>query len=144
MEFSNSVTIGRPPEEVFDYLAHFENAPAWNYAITGTEKTSPGPVGVGTTYRQVRSIPSYAVEEFTVTRYEPDHDLEVTGTIGPFHGSLSYHLEPSGGAGTVLVNGAVLRAGSGFSGAASTLFAGRVRRAVAENLDALRKVLEGR
>lgn len=63
----------------------------------------------------MRSIPANAIEGFTVTRYEPDHDLEITGTIGPFHGSLSYHLQPSGGAGTVLVNDAVLRAGSGFS-----------------------------
>lgn len=38
MEFSNSVTIGRPPAEVFDYLAHCENVPAWNFAITSTEK----------------------------------------------------------------------------------------------------------
>jgi hypothetical protein len=49
---------------VFAFLANFENIPTWNYAISETKKTSPGPVGVGTTYRQLRSIPSRSEEGF--------------------------------------------------------------------------------
>jgi len=56
--FQNTVTIRRPVRDVFAFLADFENIPKWNYAIVKTEKTSPGPVGVGTTYRQLRSIPA--------------------------------------------------------------------------------------
>ncbi len=47
--FENTVTIQRPAEDVFAFLADFENIPRWNYAIAATKKTSPGPVGVGTT-----------------------------------------------------------------------------------------------
>ena len=39
--FQNTVTIRRPIEDVFGYLADFENIPAWNYAILQTGKTSP-------------------------------------------------------------------------------------------------------
>jgi hypothetical protein len=60
----------------------FENIPTWNYAIVETKKTSPGPVGVGTTYRQIRSIPDPSEEGFTVTAFEPTSRLEVHGDIG--------------------------------------------------------------
>jgi len=43
--FENTVTIQRPAEEVFAFLADFENIPKWNYAIDETHKTSAGPVG---------------------------------------------------------------------------------------------------
>lgn len=69
MRFSNSLTISRPPDDVFDFLAHFENVPTWNYAISETRKTSNGPVGVGTTYRQTRSILRPSEESFEVTEF---------------------------------------------------------------------------
>jgi hypothetical protein len=48
--FQNTVTIARPADEVFAFLADFGNIPAWNYAIACTVQTSPGPAGVGATY----------------------------------------------------------------------------------------------
>jgi len=140
MEFSNSITIARPAHDVFAYLAAFENVPRWNHAITETQKTSPGPVGVGATYRQTRSIPSPASETFTVTRFEPDHDLAIEGTIGPFEGTLSYHLEPAGDA-TVLTNDAHLK-GRGVAALAAPIASGRIRAAVAQNLEVLKTTLE--
>ncbi len=65
--FENTVTIERPAEDVFAFLADFENVPTWNYAIEETTKTSSGPVGVGTIYRQTRSIPRRSEEGFEVT-----------------------------------------------------------------------------
>jgi uncharacterized protein YndB with AHSA1/START domain len=56
--FENTVTIRRPIEDVFAFLADFENIPKWNYAIVETHKVSEGVVGVGTIYQQVRSVPS--------------------------------------------------------------------------------------
>jgi hypothetical protein len=50
VQFVNEIDIERPMEEVFSYLADFENTPALNYAIVETFKTSAGPVGVATTY----------------------------------------------------------------------------------------------
>jgi uncharacterized protein YndB with AHSA1/START domain len=67
MDFRNTVTIRRPVEDVFAYLADFGNVLEWNHAIESTTKTSSGPVGVGSTYRQIRSEPSRSEEGFEVT-----------------------------------------------------------------------------
>jgi Polyketide cyclase / dehydrase and lipid transport len=65
--FENTVLIRRPIEEVFGFLSDFENVPKWNYAIVQTRKVSQGPVGVGTIYQQVRSVPSHSEERFEIT-----------------------------------------------------------------------------
>jgi AmiR/NasT family two-component response regulator len=77
--FENTVTIRRPIAAVFAFLADFENIPAWDYAIVETRKVSPGPVGVGTTYRPIRSVPRRSQEGFEVTVFEPASRLEVQG-----------------------------------------------------------------
>jgi hypothetical protein len=51
--FQNTVTIARPADKVFAFLADLRNIPKWNYAVERTVQTSPGPAGVGATYRQV-------------------------------------------------------------------------------------------
>jgi len=38
--FENTVTIQRPVEDVFAFLADFENVPTWNYAILAPLATS--------------------------------------------------------------------------------------------------------
>ena len=43
--FRNTVTIARPADEVFAFLANLRNIPRWNYAIARTVPTSPGPAG---------------------------------------------------------------------------------------------------
>ena len=138
--FENTVTIRRPIAAVFAFLADFENIPAWNYAIVETRKVSPGPVGVGTTYRQIRSVPRRSQEGFEVTVLEPTSRLEVQGELGPFRARLSYALEPAAG-GTKLTNAVELRA-SGLLSIVAPLATSRVKRAVAANLDALRQILE--
>jgi len=92
--FENTVVIRRPVDDVFAFLADFENVPRWNYAIVETRKVSPGPVGVGTAYRQTRSVPRRSEEGFQVTVFEPASQLEVLGEIGPFGARVRYLLEP--------------------------------------------------
>ncbi|MEV5834734.1 SRPBCC family protein [Nocardia sp. NPDC052112] len=138
--FENALAINRPIGEVFAYLAQFENIPRWNYAITETRKTSPGPVEVGSTYRQTRSIPQPAVETFEVTEFEPTHQLQIRGQLGPFPATVSYYLEPVGG-GTLLRNAVELEL-NGPVRLASPVVAAQVKSAVAANLDVLRRLLE--
>jgi hypothetical protein len=110
--FENTVTIQRPAEEVFAFLADFENIPAWNHAIVETKKITPGPVGVGTIYRQLRSIPDRTEEGFEVTVFEPTDRLEIHGDIGPFTATISYLLAPVGDR-TRLTNAVDLESASG-------------------------------
>jgi hypothetical protein len=139
--FQNTVTIRRPVEDVFGFLADFENIPTWNYAILQTSKTSPGPVGVGATYRQIRSLPSRSEEGFEVTVFEPPSRLEIHGEIGPFTATIGYLLVPLGD-GTQLINTVDLQRASGALRLLAPLAVSRVRTAVAANLGTLKQLLE--
>ena len=140
--FENTVMIERPAEDVFAFLADFENVPTWNYAIEKTVKTSPGPVGVGTTYRQTRSIPTRRDERFEVIAFQPMSRLAIQGQIGPFRTRASYELTPMAG-GTRLTNEASLEPTSGVLRLVAPLAVPRVKAAVAQNLAKLKQVLEG-
>jgi uncharacterized protein YndB with AHSA1/START domain len=140
MKFSNTITINRPAAEVFAFLAHFENLPRWNYAISETVKETPGPVGVGSRYRQTRTIPDRSEETFTVTEFEPHHMLSIRGDLGPFQGDITYLLEPAG-SGAALTNTMDLQA-TGPLRLVAGLAAARVKSAVAANLDKLKQILE--
>lgn len=138
--FRNEVTIDRPVHDVFAFLADFENVHKWNHAVTETLKTSPGPVTVGTTYRQRRHLPKPSEESFTVTDLEPDSHLAVEGTLGPFPARIAYGLVPSGDA-TVVTNTVELEM-TGALRLVGGIAASRVKTAVAENLQVLKRLLE--
>jgi uncharacterized membrane protein len=142
MRFVNEVEIGRPVEDVFAYLADFENVPEWNYAIERTTKVSEGPVAVGTTYRQIRNIPRRSEESFSVTAFEPDRRLAIRGTLGPFDSELQYRLEPIGQR-TQVINEVELTP-RGILGMVGRLASSRVKEAVASNLRELKRLLETR
>jgi hypothetical protein len=89
MEFSNTITIERSPHDVFVFVSDMENVPKWNYAIVETRRISDGPVRVGTTYRQVRSLPSRSEETLQVIELDPDRRFAVHGGLGPFEGTLT-------------------------------------------------------
>ena len=140
MHFANSVDIDRPVGDVFAFVADLENIPKWNYAIVETRKISDGPVGVGTTYRQVRSVPTRSEETLRVTELEPARRFAVEGDLGPFAGTLAYDFEDLGGR-TRLTNIADLE-GRGLMKLAAAVASGRARDAVAANLRALKQLLE--
>jgi uncharacterized protein YndB with AHSA1/START domain len=139
VHFTNTVTIRRPLADVFGYVADFENIPNWNYAIAETQQ-SPGPTRVGTTIRQVRTIPRHSEETLEVTDFVPERRIELSGTLGPFQGSMRYDFE-STPEGTRLTNEADLHA-EGLLRVAEPLAAGRIGGAVAENLGELKRLLE--
>jgi uncharacterized protein YndB with AHSA1/START domain len=140
--FENVVTIQKPAEEVFAFLADFENIPKWNYAIEQTSKVSAGPVGVGTRYHQTRSVPSRSAEDFEVTVFQPASRLAIHGQIGPFQATISYELEARAGA-TRLVNSVELDPSQAMLRLVAPLAAGKIKAAVAQNLGTLRLILEG-
>lgn len=138
--FTNTLTIHRPPAEVFAFLAHFDNVPQWNYAISETRKITDGPVGVGSRYRQTRTLPTRSDEMFEVTEFEPDRRLSIRGTLGPFHSEVTYLLQPAG-SGTAVANTMHLQP-SGPLRLVAPLAASRVKSAVAGNLRTLKEILE--
>jgi hypothetical protein len=139
--FENTVTIARPVEEVFAYLADARNLPQWNYAIEQTRKISPGPVGVGTVYRQTRTLPSRSQEDFEIVLFQPPGQLALDGTFGPFRAQASYLLEPAA-SGTKLTNKWDLQPASPSLRLFGPLAIPKVKSAVAENLRTLKRILE--
>jgi carbon monoxide dehydrogenase subunit G len=138
--FTNTVTIDRPARDVFAFLADLENVPKWNYAITETRRTSPGEVGVGSTYEQTRSIPTPSREALTITEFEPDRHIAVAGTLARFPARLDYRMEERDGR-TRLSNTVDLDL-TGPLRLLGGIATGRIRSAVAENLEALKRLLE--
>jgi len=138
--FENAVTIRRTVEDVFRFLADFENVPKWNHAIVETRKVSEEPEGVGTIYHQIRSVPSRSEERFEVTAYDPPQRLEVRGQLGPFPSRLSYALDaiPEG----TRVTNTVELALRGPARLVGLVAVPRVRVAVAANLGKLKELLE--
>jgi uncharacterized protein YndB with AHSA1/START domain len=139
--FENTVLIARPIEDVFAFLSDLENVPKWNYAIVETRKVSKGPVGVGTTYRQVRSVPSRSEERLEITTYDPPRRLEIRGQLGPFRSRLLYALDATG-EGTRVTNTVELEL-RGPGRLVGRVAVPRVRDAVAANLRKLKELLEG-
>ena len=51
IHIQGDIVIGRPVEDVFDYVADERNEPTYNAQMRLAEKISDGPIGVGTQYR---------------------------------------------------------------------------------------------
>ena len=142
IRFTNSIDIAADSRSVFDYLVDLEHVPEWNWAIDSTEKLTPGPVRVGTRYRQVRSVPRPGVENLEITSLDPGRRLELAGVLGPFPGRLSYEIESIPG-GTRLTNDVELDPPIPL-GPVGDVLGRRVRGSVADNLAVLKDLLEGR
>ncbi|HET8662953.1 MAG TPA: SRPBCC family protein [Nocardioides sp.] len=140
MKFANTVTIARPPEDVFAFLADLENLPRWNYAIQQTRKVTPGPLAVGTRYHQVRTVPTRQEESLEVVDLEHGRRLIVEGTLSMLPARLEYDLVPQGG-GTVVTNTVELDVPPPLV-LVSLVATRRIKPAVAENLAVLKTILE--
>jgi hypothetical protein len=95
-----------------------------------------GPIGVGTTYQQVRSVPSRSEERLEITTYSPPRQLEIRGQLGPFASRLFYapNTSPEGTRVTNTVE-VQLRGPGRLLGRVAVP---RVREAVAANLRKLK------
>jgi carbon monoxide dehydrogenase subunit G len=137
LEFENTLHIDRPLTKVFAFLADFENIPKWNYYVLNVRKLTAGPIGIGTTYHQVRKTDE---QDFRVIDFEPDHQVTVR-TVPP--SSLVFErrltLADEGGS-TRLRDEWKLE--TGWPGLLEKLAAGGIKSAVAANLAKLKELLE--
>jgi hypothetical protein len=84
IRFANTIDIAQNVDRVYAYIADLEHTPEWDWAISRSKKITPGPVGIGTQYRQTRSIPRPAVEVIEITGLQQGRRVDVVGTLGPF------------------------------------------------------------
>jgi uncharacterized membrane protein len=71
IRIEGEIVIDRPVEEVFDFVADARNEPRYNPRMLRAEKLSPGPVGLGTRFRdEVKSMGRPAEVTIEVVGYE--------------------------------------------------------------------------
>lgn len=51
VHIAGEITINRPVDKVFDFVADARNEPRYNPKMLSAEKTTDGPIGVGTRFR---------------------------------------------------------------------------------------------
>lgn len=83
-KFEISTVIKRPTEEVFAVMSNAENNLKWQSGTIEAEKTSDGPIGVGTTWRSVSRFLGRRIEsESEFTEYELNRKLGFKSKSGP-------------------------------------------------------------
>lgn len=76
MKIETSVVINRPIEEVFVYSTDPKNTPKWQTGLLESRLTSAGPIGVGSTIRDVRVFMGrQAASTVQVIVYEPNKEF---------------------------------------------------------------------
>ena len=93
-----TIQIGKPPSDVFDFLCdkdkykHQSGSP-----VLLLEKTTSGPLGVGTRYREVVQMMPFVSGEILskITRFEPGSVLEEEWAGGGMRGILTYFFTPT-------------------------------------------------
>ena len=95
----DEITIERPVEEVFDFVADERNEPRYNPNMRRSEKITEGPIGVGTRFRAeivIGGRPIEMIVEFT--SYDRPRRLASFSTLSSMQirGSLSFEAVPQG------------------------------------------------
>ena len=137
----HTVTINRPIEEVFAFMADVENLSAWAENTIEAKQTSEGPVETGTTCTVVnKAMGREMLHHFVVTEYVPYTRYAAKSTDGPFPMHMSYTLESSEG-GTIVhtVSEADL---SGMLKLAEPVLRGLARKQIAADHKRLKAMLE--
>jgi uncharacterized membrane protein len=136
-EFENTIRIERPVDEVFAFLSNFENIPKWNYYVLEVRQLSENPIGVGTTYHQIRKTDE---QDFRIIEFEPNHTVAVK-TLPQSSPDLEMRF-------TLYEEGITTRVrdewklNTGRPAIFERLAGGRIKSAVAENLAKLKELLE--
>jgi uncharacterized protein YndB with AHSA1/START domain len=89
-----NLDIGRPPEDVFEYLADPDKVVLWQAWAVEIEQESQGPRGVGTRFRDVRKFLGRKIDSTVeFTQYEPPRLLGLNVSSGPVPFRITHTLE---------------------------------------------------
>ncbi len=84
IKMEHSVVINRSVEEVFAFVIDVEKWPQWRAEVVEVERSSEGPIGVGTTFSGVGRFLGRRLENINeVTQYEPNRKFGFKTTSGP-------------------------------------------------------------
>jgi len=130
-----SVSIQRPPSEVFAFVADGANAQKWRSGVLDVAHVSG--TGVGAVWRQGVKGPGgrRIAADYEVTAFEPDRRLAFQAVAGPVRPHGEYRLQASG-AGTELSFSLAVE----LTGWKKWLMGGAVQRTMDAEMKALQKL----
>jgi hypothetical protein len=128
--------IHRPAHEVFAFLADFTHMPLWNYYVRSVKQITPGPLGIGTTFDQIRKTDR---QQYAITEFIPEQQVAVRALAPARPLTLRFRLESSE-QGTQVTES--WEFDTGLPGLLERLAQSRVRASVAKNLAVLTTLLE--
>ena len=135
------VFIKRPSQEVFDYIANFENNPNWQGGMVSAKFTSEGPLQVGSTYVQEAKFLGRPVHsDFEVIAFEPGRMVKATTRSGSFPITFTRMVEPKDGG--TQVKAIVEGDASGIYKLTEPLMTFMVKRSVDGDYKNLKAILE--
>ena len=133
--------ISRPAGDVFAVIADVSQNARWSSSAVEGRKTSSGPVGVGTTAREVSKFLGRRIEvDSVVTEFIDGQRLAYRTTGGPFPFSGSFDVEAEGDGARVSATFEATPAGA-FA-LLGPLFATFARRAFERDLASLKRLME--
>lgn len=140
-DITERVEIARSASDVFEYVADYENDPAWRSGVTELRWTSPAPIQVGRTTREVmRVLGRNVITEGRVSAHDPGRRTDFASVSGPFP-VTGYRLVEGNGDKTTLTFHLTAQLPRPYRPIAS-LIAFRFRRRTRRDLQRLKQVLE--
>lgn len=98
MKIDQSIHIDAAPAAVFAFVTDTSNARRWDSSLEEMEITSEGPIGQGSTVREVRkSMGMRSVTTYRMNRFEADRVMGWTTIEGRFASEGEMTLEPQAG-----------------------------------------------
>jgi uncharacterized protein YndB with AHSA1/START domain len=100
MRAESTISIARPPADVFSHIADVRNDPSWHTDVLEV-RSSTDVVHIGTVF-DIKVKPSMGVSEgtMTVTRFEPGRLIEFHGKMGKMSPTVTNICEAAEGQGT--------------------------------------------
>lgn len=143
--FTLAITIDRPVDAVFAFLADSANMPRWYEAVQRVDTLTPGPLRAGTLHRMARRLPHGTVENVVeASEVVPHERLTLRSVAGPTPFQYRYSLEPTRNGTRLALEGAITGQGlEGPAGLLAPLAPTLFKRGMAENLRVLKRILEG-
>ena len=94
----STVTIARPPAEVFPWLVDADKVAQWMSGLERYEPLDPGPLRVGSRIAQRLSVSGYELGfELTVKELEPPDRAVLTFSGSGFDAANAYTVTPAAG-----------------------------------------------
>ena len=139
--FTYTVTIPRPPEDVFPWLLEADRVPQWT---SGLESYEPeGSVGPGSTIRERLEVSGQTFDvKMEVLRYQPPREATTRFSTNGIEVEATYALAPDG-AGTRLTQSLEAKARSLSARLLVPVVQPRLERKLIGDLERLRALLSG-